>query len=124
MSRLSRVTPSRWVLIVAAIVFVAVEAFFFYLAILNHRLSRELVGGRWRSPTIIASMAGGHEHEVLRLYGLDWRVMPPVRLDALPGYVGNAFVAAEDVRFHHHLGIDPIGMVRALVTNVRGRGIV
>ena len=124
MSRLSRATPARSTLIIAAIVFVAIEAFFIYLAVLNHRISRELIDGRWRSPTIVSSMSGGREHEVLRLYGVDWRVTAPVRLDALPGYVGNAFVAAEDVRFHHHLGVDPIGMGRALLTNVRGRGIV
>ena len=124
MSRLSRATPARWTLIVATIVFVAIEAFFIYLAVLNHRISRELIDGRWRAPTVVSSMSGGREHEILRLYGVDWRVTAPVRLNALPGYVGNAFVAAEDVRFHHHLGIDPIGMGRALLTNVRGRGIV
>jgi penicillin-binding protein 1B len=124
MSRLSRATPARWTLIIAAIVFVAIESFFIYLAVLNRRISRELIDGRWRSPTIVSSMSGGREHEVLRLYGVDWRVTPPVSLDALPQYVGNAFVAAEDVRFHHHLGVDPIGVGRALLTNVRGHGIV
>ncbi len=124
MSRLSRVTPARWILLVATIVFVALEIFCVYLAVFNHRISGELLDGHWRSPTIISSAAGGHEHEVLRLYGVDWRVTPPVRLDALPGYVGNAFLAAEDVRFHHHLGVDPIGMARALVADVRGHGIV
>ena len=124
MSRLSRATPARWTLIIAAIVFVAIESFFIYLAVLNRRISRELIDGRWRSPTIVSSMSGGREHEVLRLYGVDWRVTPPVSLDALPRYVGNAFVAAEDVRFHHHLGVDPIGVGRALLTDVRGHGIV
>lgn len=124
MLRLSRVTTSRWLLIIAVIVFAAIESFFIYLSALNHRISRELAGGHWRSPTVIASAAGGGEREVLRLYGVDWRVNPPVRLDGLPGYVGNAFLAAEDVRFRHHLGVDPIGMARALVTNVKGHGIV
>ncbi len=124
MSRLSRATPARWTLIIAVVVFVAIESFFIYLAVLNRRISRELVDGRWRSPTIVSSMSGGREHEVLRLYGVDWRVTPPVSLDSLPRYVGNAFVAAEDVRFHHHLGVDPIGMGRALLMNVRGHGIV
>jgi penicillin-binding protein 1B len=124
MSRLSRITPARLTLIIAALVFVAIESFFVYLAVLNRRISRELIDGRWRSPTVVSSMSGGREHEVLRLYGVDWRMTPPVSLDALPRYVGNAFVAAEDVRFHHHLGVDPIGVGRALLTNVRGHGIV
>ncbi|MEO8033179.1 MAG: transglycosylase domain-containing protein, partial [Acidobacteriota bacterium] len=34
-----------------------------------------------------------------------------------------AFIAAEDVRFHHHIGVDPIGMLRALGTNLRAGGI-
>jgi len=37
--------------------------------------------------------------------------------------VANAFLAAEDVRFRSHIGIDPVGMLRALVTNVRAGGI-
>ena len=124
MSRLSRVSRARWILIAASIAFIAIESFFIYLAILNRRISRELVGGRWRSPTVVMSNAGGHEHEVLRLYGIDWRVTAPVAIDSLPRYVANAFVAAEDVRFHHHLGVDPIGMARAALTNVKGHGIV
>ncbi len=124
MSRLSRVTLPRWTLIIAAIAFVALASFCTWLAILNHRISRELVGGRWRAPTVIVSASGGREHEVMRLYGVDWRIIPPVRLDSPPRYVPDAFVAAEDVRFHQHPGIDPIGIVRALVANVRGRAII
>ncbi|HSP13750.1 MAG TPA: PBP1A family penicillin-binding protein [Thermoanaerobaculia bacterium] len=114
----------RWTLFIAVIAFIAVESFFVYLAYLDHRISRELVDGRWRAPTVILSAAGGREHEVMRLYGVDWRIIPPVGLDALPRYVPDAFLAAEDVRFHHHLGIDPIGIARAMVANLRGGGIV
>ncbi|HUR00749.1 MAG TPA: PBP1A family penicillin-binding protein [Gemmatimonadaceae bacterium] len=113
-----------WVLVIAAIAFVAMEAFSIYAAFLNRRISRELVDGHWRAPTTIVTAAGGHERNVVQLYGLDWRVNAPVRLEALPRHVANAFVAAEDVRFHHHIGVDPIGMGRALFTNVRGGGII
>src|SRR5258708_22357935 len=34
-----------------------------------------------------------------------------------------AFMASEDVRFRHHIGIDPIGMARALWTDLRAGGI-
>ena len=124
MSRLSRVRLPRWALFIAAILFVAMESFFIYLAILNGRISHELVNGIWRAPTTILSAAGGRETEVLRLYGVDWRVTQPVELSALPRHVGDAFIAAEDVRFHHHPGVDPIGIGRALLTNVRGGGII
>src|SRR5205823_14904074 len=33
------------------------------------------------------------------------------------------FLAAEDVRFRHHPGIDPIGMARAFFSNLRAGGI-
>src|SRR5438132_12196875 len=56
-------------------------------------------------------------------YGVDWRVMPPVSLDSLPPYVPDAFIAAEDVRFRRHPGIDPVGMARALFTDLRAHGI-
>jgi penicillin-binding protein 1A len=37
----------------------------------------------------------------------------------LPPNLVHAVVAIEDRRFYHHFGIDPIGLVRALVTNAR-----
>jgi penicillin-binding protein 1B len=43
----------------------------------------------------------------------------PVDLDELPGHVVHAVLAAEDERFAIHPGIDPIGIVRAAVTNLR-----
>lgn len=94
-----------------------------YLLVLNVRISRELVSHSWREPTVIVSAAGRGQHEVARLYGVDWRTTPPIALDSIPGWVGNAFIAAEDVRFRHHPGVDPIGMARALFTNIRAHGI-
>ena len=47
---------------------------------------------------------------------------PAVRLAQLPPYVPKAFVAIEDRRFYSHFGIDPMGIVRAAVNNVTGRG--
>ncbi len=43
------------------------------------------------------------------------------RLELLPDYVPNAIVAIEDRRFRYHPGIDPIGMTRAIVNNLRER---
>ena len=49
---------------------------------------------------------------------------PPADLDALPDYVPAAFIAIEDRRFYHHPGFDPIGMMRAMATNVRAGRVV
>ena len=43
----------------------------------------------------------------------------PVSVDALPPHVGRAFLAIEDRRFFRHLGIDPWGIARAMVRNLR-----
>lgn len=49
---------------------------------------------------------------------------PPADLDALPDYVPAAFIAIEDQRFRWHPGFDPIGMVRAMVANMRAGRVV
>src|SRR3954447_24081501 len=124
MSRLSRTQRlPRWLAAIAIIVFVIGEAFCIYLFILNRRLTRELVDHSWSEPTVILSAAHRSPVRVATLYGVDWRITAPVRLQSLPAHVPNAFLAAEDVRFHHHIGIDPIGMARALFTNLRAHGI-
>lgn len=42
----------------------------------------------------------------------------------LPKNLINAVVATEDRNFFHHHGIDPLGMLRAMVVNVRARHVV
>ena len=120
MLRLSR----AFILVAATLLWCVMFAFSIWLFLLNHRLSRELVSHAWRTPTTLVSNAHGGNQIVARLYGTDWRVMPLVSIDSLPSYVPNAFVAAEDVRFHHHIGIDPIGIARALFRDVRAHGVV
>ncbi|MBW7966033.1 transglycosylase domain-containing protein [Bradyrhizobium sp. BR 10261] len=46
-----------------------------------------------------------------------------VSLKDLPPYLPRAFIAIEDRRFYSHFGIDPVGILRALVTNVLHRGV-
>lgn len=119
MSRL----PGRVVVALSLAAWAAMEVAAVHLYLLNRRLTHELVWHTWKRPTVILSAAGGATREVTRLYGVDWRVTPPVTLAALPRYVGDAFIAAEDVRFRHHIGVDPVGIARALVANVRAGGI-
>ncbi len=42
-----------------------------------------------------------------------------VPLDLLPHYVADAVIATEDQRFYDHHGVDPLGMMRAAITNLR-----
>jgi len=46
---------------------------------------------------------------------------PPVNVAALPAYVPAAFVSIEDRRFYEHQGVDPVGIARALLTDL-GKG--
>ncbi|HKR64669.1 MAG TPA: PBP1A family penicillin-binding protein, partial [Thermoanaerobaculia bacterium] len=47
----------------------------------------------------------------------------PVTLSQVPKILQDAVVATEDVRFWHHPGVDPWGIVRALFRNVRKGGV-
>ena len=49
---------------------------------------------------------------------------PPVDLESLPPYVPAAVVAIEDRRFFHHFGVDPVGVVRAALTNLKAGHVV
>ncbi|MES2639806.1 MAG: PBP1A family penicillin-binding protein [Myxococcota bacterium] len=49
---------------------------------------------------------------------LERRVWVPIA--ELPPHVWQAFVASEDRRFFEHEGVDPIGIARALLVNLRG----
>ncbi|MEM1287265.1 MAG: penicillin-binding protein 1A [Pseudomonadota bacterium] len=47
-----------------------------------------------------------------------------VRIEALPAYLPQAIIAIEDRRFEHHFGLDPIGLARAMVVNIRSQRLV
>lgn len=59
--------------------------------------------------------------------GKPWFAMDEQRRDVslqdISPYVRNAVIAVEDHRFRYHLGIDPLGLVRAVVENIQARGI-
>ena len=120
MFRLSR---PRWAIVFAVIFFLGFEALAVYVFVLNRRLTNELVRHTWRQPTFLLSGARSSSTTIATLYGVDWRITPPISIRSLPGYVPSAFLAAEDVRFHHHVGFDPIGIARAMFTNLRAGGI-
>jgi penicillin-binding protein 1A len=67
----------------------------------------------------------------IQIVGLDGGVLATrgemaganVALKDLPPYLPKAFIAIEDRRFYSHYGVDPIGILRAAVTNVLHRGV-
>jgi len=44
-----------------------------------------------------------------------------LKLDEMPAYLPAAFIAMEDRRFYYHNGIDPVGLTRALLLDLRAR---
>jgi penicillin-binding protein 1A len=70
-----------------------------------------------RPPTITIV---GLDNKVIATRGeMAGKEMP---LNALPKYLPQAFVAIEDRRFYYHVGLDPIGITRAIFVNLmRGR---
>jgi penicillin-binding protein 1A len=65
--------------------------------------------------------------QVTRIYARDGELIGElfeqrrtvVRYEQVPSHVENAFLAAEDADFYRHQGMDYMGMVRALIANVR-----
>jgi len=47
----------------------------------------------------------------------------PVTLNQVPQHLQDAVVVTEDVRFWHHPGVDPLGIIRAMFRNLRAHGV-
>jgi penicillin-binding protein 1B len=47
----------------------------------------------------------------------------PAPLNQIPQHLKDAVVVTEDVRFWHHPGVDPLGVMRALFRNIRAKGV-
>jgi penicillin-binding protein 1A len=45
-------------------------------------------------------------------------------LAEMPPYLPEAVIAIEDRRFYYHFGIDPVGMIRAMITNLHSGAVV
>ncbi len=85
-------------------------------------IAQELPDYRW--------LADYDPPQMSRIYAADSRLMAElaaerrvfVPIEAIPRRVQQAFVSAEDQRFWEHHGVDPIGIVRAVLTNVDRMG--
>ncbi|MFN8642018.1 MAG: PBP1A family penicillin-binding protein [Candidatus Binatia bacterium] len=58
------------------------------------------------------------------LFDTTWEARREIHLDALPALLPRAVIAVEDRRFYDHHGVDPIGVLRAALTNVRSGAVV
>lgn len=66
-------------------------------------------------PPILSRVYAG-DGRLMATIAAEQRVFVPV--EAIPKRVSNAFLSAEDKDFYRHGGIDPMGILRALLTNV------
>lgn len=75
--------------------------------------------GLKRKPSLVVLAADG---STIAEYGE--RSAAPIKLSELPPYVPNALMAVEDRRFYSHMGVDPLGLLRAFGRNlVSGRTV-
>jgi penicillin-binding protein 1B len=61
--------------------------------------------------------------ELMLFFGPEREQRRLISISQVPEHVKRAFLAAEDVRFYHHRGLDPRGIVRALYVNLRYRDV-
>ena len=47
----------------------------------------------------------------------------PVTLNQVPQHLQDAVIVTEDIRFWHHPGVDPLGILRAIFRNLRAHGV-
>lgn len=71
-------------------------------------------------PPITTRVYGG-DGRLVAEYAVEKRAFVP--LTAIPNRVKEAFLAAEDNRFYEHAGVDPWGVARAVIVNVRNKGM-
>lgn len=78
------------------------------------------VGNNMR-PAVSSQVFDSHGRLITPLHSDQNRL--PIDINKVPQNLQNAFIAAEDNRFYEHIGIDPIGIFRAIFANLTNRGI-
>ncbi len=72
-------------------------------------------------PALTSYIYDSSGQEVANLYYDQNRVEVP--LESIPLHVQRAFIAIEDERFYEHFGIDPLGILRAMIVNLQNRDL-
>ncbi|WP_417797639.1 penicillin-binding protein 1A [Terasakiella pusilla] len=70
-------------------------------------------------PPVMTRVHAG-DGQLLAEYAIENRVFVPIK--AIPQRVVGTFLAAEDKNFYQHSGIDPMGVARAVVINLKNLG--
>lgn len=78
------------------------------------------VGNNMR-PAVSSQVFDSHGRLITTLHSDQNRLS--IDINKVPQNLQNAFIAAEDNRFYEHIGIDPIGIFRAIFANLTNRGI-
>ena len=76
-------------------------------------------------PAVMTRVQAG-DGRLLVEYAVEQRVLVPI--SAIPKSLVTAFLAAEDKNFYYHPGLDPVGIMRAIIVNIsnyaQGRRLV
>lgn len=98
--------------------FVVLVAGVLILIKINHQLPDYHQLENYEPPITTRLFAG--DGQLMMEYATEQRVFLPI--DKIPDLVKNAFIAAEDKKFYSHSGIDYLGIVRAVLGNVKNLG--
>jgi penicillin-binding protein 1A len=106
-------------LILAIFFGVSLFVFFAILLALSTNLPSPMALRDWKPPeaTVIYDYKGRPFGDI----ALQRRYY--VSLDKIPAHTRYAFISAEDKNFYKHFGIDPIAILRALITNIYSKDI-
>ncbi|MEM7041409.1 MAG: penicillin-binding protein 1A [Pseudomonadota bacterium] len=87
-----------------------------------HKYGKDLPDYRqladYQPPTVTRIHAG--DGSLLAEYAQEKRVFVPI--EAMPERLIQSFLAAEDKNFYTHVGLDPMGILRAVITNIQQIG--
>ena len=111
--------PFRSIRVMAALVLVIIAGLMFGYIFAAYQSLPE-VGNNMR-PAVSSQVFDSQGKLITTLHSDQNRL--PIDINKVPKNLQNAFIAAEDNRFYDHIGVDPIGILRAVVTNWTNRGI-
>ena len=111
--------PFRSIRVMAALVLVIIAGLMFGYIFAAYQSLPE-VGNNMR-PAVSSQVFDSQGKLITTLHSDQNRL--PIDINKVPKNLQNAFIAAEENRFYDHIGVDPIGILRAVVTNLTNRGI-
>ncbi|HEX8707608.1 MAG TPA: PBP1A family penicillin-binding protein [Pyrinomonadaceae bacterium] len=70
-------------------------------------------------PSVVTRIYADDGETVIGEFAIEKRI--PLKYEEVPAQVKNAILAIEDARFYDHVGIDPIRIIGAAISNLRGK---